>query len=167
MGKFGIKFDESPSLGGNHAPYIQSRRSHVYREHIDHLISRGNAYRCFCSEERLDHLRKSKTRLNSTVIYDKHCAGLSSEEVNKRLESNELFTVRMRVPKKDVAFKDPISNREILFESSNIDDSILFKSDGCPTYHLANVVDDHLMGITHVIRGEVCRYTILLIIGMD
>lgn len=150
----GIQWDEGPDCGGPHGPYRQSERTEIYRDHARQLISGGQAYRCFCTAERLDEMRKHQRDNKLTEGYDGHCLTLSKAEIETRLASGESHVIRLKVPDEGVCtFKDRFRD-EIRYEYKQIDDQILIKSDGFPTYHLANVVDDHLMGITHVIRGE-------------
>jgi glutamyl-tRNA synthetase len=151
----GINFDEGPRIGGDFGSYFQSERLDIYREKCNKLIDEQNAYYCFCTPERLENIRDEQKQLKLPQFkYDKHCLSLTKEEVEKNLESKVPFVVRLNVEKnKIVAFKDEIRGK-VEFDSSTIDDQVLIKSDGYPTYHLANVVDDYLMEISHVIRGE-------------
>jgi len=151
----GINFDEGPNLGGDYSPYLQSERLQIYKDHIQKLIRYEKAYYCFCSPERLESLREEQQKQKyPQAKYDKHCLLLSKSEIDEKLISGLPYVVRLNVqPDQKVIFDDVIRER-IEFDTNNIDDQVLLKSDGFPTYHLANVVDDHLMGITHVIRGE-------------
>ncbi|KAI8384338.1 glutamyl-tRNA synthetase [Radiomyces spectabilis] len=150
----GITYDEGPGCGGPHAPYYQSERTDLYRKFANDLIENGHAYRCFCTPERLQKVRESRHKTGRTVAYDKHCSYLSDEEIEEQLSQGKTFTVRLKVPSEgSTEFKDLVYG-QIHFNNKTIEDTILLKSDGYPTYHLANVVDDHLMGITHVLRGE-------------
>jgi glutamyl-tRNA synthetase len=151
----GINFDEGPVMGGDSGPYIQSERLNIYREQIEKLFTEGKAYYCFCTPERLEALREEQQKQKlPQAKYDKHCLSLSNADIEQKLSSGIPHVVRLNVkPDQKVIFNDVIRN-EVEFETNNIDDQVLIKSDGYPTYHLANVVDDHLMGITHVIRGE-------------
>jgi len=151
----GIQFDEGPNLGGNCPPYLQSERLQIYKDHIQKLIQDEKAYYCFCSPERIEKLREEQQKQKlPQAKYDKLCLHLSKNEVEGKLKSGLPFVIRLNVqPDQKVVFDDVIRAR-VEFETNNIDDQVLIKSDGYPTYHLANVVDDHLMGITHVIRGE-------------
>ncbi len=152
----GLGWDEGPDVGGPHGPYRQSERLEIYKEHVALLLNRGEAYRCFCDRERLDALRKQQVAAKApTLGYDGHCRMLAAEDVAAKLAASEPFVVRLRVPDDGVTtFVDHLRAEPIRFENRLVDDQVLQKSDGYPTYHLANVVDDHLMGITHVIRGE-------------
>lgn len=140
---------------GDYGPYKQSERLELYREHAEKLVERGVAYRCFCTSERLAELREEQAAQKLPPKYDKRCLALSAEEVRTRLENGEASVIRLNVDPagEAIAFSDLIRG-EVSFHPKDIDDQVLLKSDGFPTYHLANVVDDHLMGITHVIRGE-------------
>ncbi len=150
----GIGFDEGPIEGGACGPYVQSERTELYREHANQLIANGHAYVCFCTPERLDTVRKSQQAAGIPPMYDRHCRNLSKEEVDSRVAAGEPHVVRLRVPIGEmVRFHDMIRD-DVEFDSRTIDDQVLLKSDGFPTYHLANIVDDHYMQVTHVIRGE-------------
>lgn len=151
----GLEYDEGPDKDGKYGPYVQSQRLQIYKNHAEELIKNGKAYYCFCTSQRLESLREEQQKLKlPQAKYDKHCLSLTSDEVSEKLSQNISHTVRLNViAGQKISFTDVI--REIVeFESDNVDDQILIKSDGYPTYHLANVVDDHLMKITHVIRGE-------------
>jgi glutamyl-tRNA synthetase len=151
----GINFDEGPNQGGDCAPYLQSERLQIYKDHIQKLIKEEKAYYCFCTPERLEKLREEQQKQKlPQAKYDKHCLHLSESEIEGKLKSGVPYVVRLNVqPDQKIFFNDVIRGR-VEFETNNIDDQVLLKSDGFPTYHLANVVDDHLMGISHVIRGE-------------
>ena len=149
----GIQWDEGPDCGGDHGPYRQSERLDIYEKEINRLLEQGDAYRCFCSTERLNELRAQQMADKQTPRYDGHCLSLSAEESVKRALS-EPHVVRMKIPDSGTCqFHDELRG-EVSIEWSQIDHQVIRKSDGFPTYHLANVVDDHLMEITHVIRGE-------------
>jgi glutamyl-tRNA synthetase len=150
----GLTWDEGPDIGGPHGPYRQSERFEIYKQHAQVLIDKGAAYRCFCTSERIAELRKMQLAQKQNPGYDGHCRSLAREESDRRAAGGEPFVVRLAMPKiGETVVKDRLRG-EILFANSGIDDQVLLKSDGFPTYHLANVVDDHLMGITHVIRAE-------------
>jgi glutamyl-tRNA synthetase len=134
-------------------PYLQSERLKLYQEHAEMLLESGHAYRCFCSRERLEEMRKGQEAAHQPVKYDRACLSLAGEEVKSRLEKQEPHVVRLKVPDGETSFDDVIRGR-ITIPNREVDDQVLLKSDGFPTYHLAVVVDDHLMKITHVIRGE-------------
>ena len=149
----GIEFDEGPHTGGENGPYIQSERLHIYREYIDKLLKRGYAYRCFCSPERLETVRREQSADKKTPMYDRLCRDIPEAESSSRAE-NEPYVVRLKVPLEGVVCVIDGVRGKIEFNVTEIDDQVLLKTDGFPTYHLANVVDDHLMGVTDVIRGE-------------
>ncbi len=151
----GLDWDEGPDVGGPHGPYRQSERSELYREHAQTLIASGKAYRCFCTPERLAKMREERRAQKSTITgYDRHCRGIDADESTRRADAGEAFTVRLAVPiEGSTSFHDRLRG-DIDIDHEQIDDQVLLKSDGFPTYHLANVVDDHAMEITHVIRAE-------------
>jgi len=151
----GLDYDEGPFIEGDYKPYFQSERLQIYKEHCDYLIKNKKAYYCFCSPERLTKLREEQQqqKLNQTM-YDKHCLNLSEDEVNKNISDGIPYVIRLNVEHgKKIKFRDYI-REDVEFATELVDDQILIKSDGYPTYHLANVIDDHLMKISHVIRGE-------------
>ena len=150
----GIHFDEGPGRDGGCGSYIQSQRLDIYRHHSNELIEKGLAYRCFCTTERLEEVRKRQQAAKLSTSYDRHCRDLSKEEVDRRLSAGDSFVVRMKIPLGgEVRFEDLIRG-SVTIANDILDDQVIIKSDGFPTYHLAVVVDDHLMGISHVIRGE-------------
>ena len=150
----GITYDEGPDIGGPYGPYVQSERLELYREHAQKLIEMGHAYYCFCTPERLEKMRAEQIARKEPPRYDGTCRRLSPEEVAEKLQSGIPHVVRLKMPQEgETTFQDIIRG-EVTFQNALIDDQILLKSDGYPTYHLANVVDDHYMKITHVIRGE-------------
>ncbi|CAM0137276.1 Glutamate--tRNA ligase mitochondrial [Umbelopsis sp. WA50703] len=149
----GINYEEGPSKGGPHAPYSQSERTEIYRSHADQLLENGSAYRCFCSQERLKSVRERSAKAGKPMAYDRHCLSLSKEEVDENLKANKPFTIRLNTPEGTTVVHDQVYGK-VEFNNRTIDDAVLMKSDGFPTYHLANVIDDHLMDITHVLRGE-------------
>lgn len=139
---------------GNFGPYIQSQRLDIYQKYIKTLLDSGNAYYCFCSKEKLDKTREKQRIEGLTAGYDGHCRDLSKEDVEKRLLAGEPYVIRLKFPKsRDIKFND-IVRGEVVMNTDDLDDQVLIKSDGFPTYHFAVVVDDYLMGITHIIRGE-------------
>jgi len=146
--------DEGPDIGGPVGPYIQSERTGIYRSYAEMLIEKGEAYYCFCTKERLDLLRSNAEALKRPFRYDKHCMNLSKEEVANKLAEGVPYVIRQKNPVEGTtSFADEIYG-VITVDNSELDDMILIKSDGFPTYNFANVVDDHLMGITHVVRGS-------------
>ena len=152
--RYGLDWDEGPGKGGPHGPYIQSQRLDIYRQKVQELVDKGRAYYCFCSKERLAEVRAKQQAAHQPPHYDQHCRHLSQDEVEQRLAAGESHVVRLKVPDdQEISFVDLLRG-EISFNSKQVDDQVLLKSDGYPTYHLAVVVDDHLMQISHVIRGE-------------
>jgi glutamyl-tRNA synthetase len=149
----GLIWDEGPDIGGPVGPYVQSERRRIYQEYAHKLIEKGGAYYCFCDKERLDELKKVHEASGMPHKYDGHCRELSKEEVKRELASGKPYVVRQKIPGEGVtAFHDEVFGG-ISVENSTLDDNILIKTDGFATYNFANVVDDHLMGITHVVRG--------------
>src|SRR5260370_29950650 len=150
----GLAWDEGPDIGGPFGPYRQSERLEIYQREVKTLLASGAAYRCFCTAERLDGVRQEQRRQSLFVGYDGHCRGLPRAEAESRAAAGEPFVVRLAMARTgETVFVDRLRG-EVKFDNAQIDDQILLKTDGFPTYHLANVVDDHLMEITHVIRAE-------------
>jgi glutamyl-tRNA synthetase len=157
----GLEWDEGPDVGGPHGPYRQSERGGIYTQHTQVLLDKGHAFRCFCTKERLDALRAEQMAAQKTPGYDGHCAHLSADEVSRRVAAGEPSVVRMKVPRPGrlegegaICEIDDLLRGRIEIPWEQVDMQVLMKADGMPTYHLANVVDDHLMQITHVLRGE-------------
>ena len=152
--EMGIDYDEGPDKGGPVGPYIQSQRLDIYKKYADELIKKRGAYYCFCTKERLDELRENQTKRKLAPMYDHHCRTLPKEDIEKNLAAKMPYIIRQAIPlDTKIVFNDLIRDR-MEFDSNTLDDHVLMKSDGFPTYHLAVVVDDHLMEISHVIRGE-------------
>ena len=150
-----LDWSEGPDVGGTHGPYRQSERLDIYKKHCDELVEKGCAYHCFCTKERLDELRKKQMENKETMGYDGNCLSLSKEDVEQKLSEGLNYVIRLKVDKsKTTSFFDEVRQQDIEFQNAEVDDQVLLKADGFPTYHLANVVDDHLMEITHVMRGE-------------
>ena len=145
----GIMYDEGPDVGGDFGPYVQSERKSIYTEYAKKLVELGGAYYCFCTPERIETLKDDAGNMR----YDKHCLKLSKEEVERRISAGEPYVIRQNVPESGVGSYNDLVYGEISVDYKDIEDGILIKSDGMPTYNFANVIDDHLMGITHVIRG--------------
>lgn len=145
----GIMYDEGPDVGGDFGPYVQSERKAIYTEYAKKLVDLGGAYYCFCSPERIAGLKDS----DGNMKYDKHCLKLSKEEVQAKLDAGEPYVIRQNVPESGTGSYRDLVYGDISVDYKDIEDGILIKSDGMPTYNFANVIDDHLMGITHVIRG--------------
>lgn len=158
----GIDYDEGVFVNnegridekGDYGPYIQSQRLNIYTKYVEKLIEQGDAYYCFCSKDRLDKVREEQKIKGLIPKYDGFCRNLSKEEVNKRIENGEEYVVRLKLPSgTDIEFEDLVRGK-ISINTDDTDDQVLLKSDGYPTYHMAVVVDDHLMNISHVVRGE-------------
>jgi len=148
----GLKHDEGPDIGGEYGPYVQSERKDMYLPYAEQLIAEGKAYRCFCTKERLESIQQD----SEFGGYDRHCRDLSQEEIDKLLAEGVPYVIRQKMPLEgSTTFVDAVFG-EITVENSELQDQILIKSDGFPTYNFANVIDDHTMGITHVVRG--CEY---------
>jgi glutamyl-tRNA synthetase len=150
----GLRWDEGPDVGGPRGPYRQSERTSIYREHAEELVRRGMGYPCFCTRERLDALREEQKAKKLNFGYDGRCRSLSKAEVDRRRSAGEAHVIRLAMPDAGETVVRDLLRGEVRFDNAQVDDQILLKSDGLPTYHLANVVDDHLMGVTHVIRAE-------------
>jgi glutamyl-tRNA synthetase len=151
---FGLEWDEGPDVGGPLGPYRQSERTDLYRQHAAQLLETGHAYRCFCTPERLQRVREEQTARKQAPGYDRFCRNLTAQQVQSNLAAGMPFSVRFRMPLAGETQVVDLLRGEIAFQNANLEDLILLKSDGYPTYHLANVVDDHLMAISHILRGE-------------
>ncbi len=145
----GIMYDEGPDVGGDFGPYVQSERKNIYTEYAKKLVELGGAYYCFCTPDRIESLKDE----TGNIRYDKHCLNLSKEEIQRRIDAGEPYVIRQNVPLEGTGSYNDLVYGEISVDYKDIEDGILIKSDGMPTYNFANVIDDHLMGITHVIRG--------------
>ncbi|NMC35553.1 glutamate--tRNA ligase [Candidatus Beckwithbacteria bacterium] len=150
----GLTEDESPRKPGDVGPYRQSQRLDIYKKHAQELVAKGHAYYCFCTPERLNQVRTEMQKVGKVPMYDRHCRNLSPEEVQQRIQAGEKYVIRLKVPDNQTIKVQDLIRGEITFHSNDVDDQVLLKSDGFATYHLASMVDDHLMGITHVVRGE-------------
>ena len=152
--RYGLDWDEGPGKEGDCGPYIQSARLDIYKREVQKLIDNDRAYYCFCSKDRLAEVKEQQLASRQAPHYDRHCRNLSQEEVTQRLAKGEEYVIRLKVPEnQEITFTDLLRGK-ITFNSNLIDDQVLLKSDGYPTYHLAVVIDDHLMRISHVLRGE-------------
>lgn len=149
-----LNYDEGPDIGGPFGPYVQSERKAIYKEYAEKLVELGGAYYCFCSKERLDQLRKGSESQSGVFEYDGFCKRLTNEEIESRLQNNEAYVIRQKVPKTGSTSFEDLVYGTITVENETLADGILLKADGMPTYNFANVVDDHLMEITHVVRGS-------------
>ena len=150
----GLLWDEGPDIGGPVGPYVQSERMGIYKEYALKLVELGAAYYCFCDKERLEEVRELQKASGIAPQYDRHCRNLTPEEVQAKLDAGEPYVIRQKVPLEGTTTFDDVVYGSITVENSTLDDQVLLKADGFPTYNFANVVDDHLMGITHVIRGS-------------
>lgn len=150
----GLMWDEGPDIGGDYGPYIQSERRGIYKEYAQKLVELGKAYYCFCDKERLDNVRAKQEAEKLTPKYDRHCSNLSKEEVEKNIAKGKSFVIRQKMPESGTTSFDDVVFGTITVENESLDDGVLLKSDGLPTYNFANVVDDHLMNITHIVRGN-------------
>jgi len=149
-----IDWDEGPDVGGPHGPYRQSARKHIYQEHPQLLIDSDHAFHCFCTAERLDAMRTAQRAAGENPRYDGQCLNLSADEVHARLGAGDEHVIRMRIPEEGTCTFEDALRGQIEIPYAQVDMQVLIKHDGFPTYHLAVVVDDHLMGITHILRGE-------------
>ena len=150
----GLSHDEGPDVGGPCGPYVQSERKDMYLPYAKQLVESGHAYYCFCTKERLDEARAEAEKKGETFKYDKHCLNLSKEEIQAKLDAGEPYVIRQNIPTTGKAGFDDVSYGHVEVDCDTLDDNILIKADGLPTYNFANVIDDHLMGITHVMRGN-------------
>lgn len=150
----GLHHDEGPDIGGEYGPYVQSERMGMYMDYAKELVEKGEAYYCFCTKERLESLKESNAEGTAFAKYDRHCLGLSKEEVQAKLDAGVPFVIRQKMPDSGTTTFSDVVYGDITVENTELDDQILMKADGFPTYNFANVVDDHLMHITHVVRGS-------------
>ncbi|MBR0157779.1 MAG: glutamate--tRNA ligase [Clostridia bacterium] len=150
----GIGYDEGPGKEGDCGPYIQSQRRDIYKKYAEELVRRGHAYYCFCTKERLESLKGGDENLGAALNYDRHCRTISQEEVAKNLAEGKPYVIRQLMPTEGTTTFTDLVYGDITVDNKTLDDQVLLKSDGLPTYNFANVVDDHLMGITHVVRGN-------------
>ncbi len=150
----GLNHDEGPDIGGEYGPYVQSERKDIYKPYAEQLVKSGKAYYCFCTKERLDALHESKGDGEFSGGYDRHCRNLPQEEVERLLAANTPYVIRQKMPFEGSTTFDDAVYGSITIENKELEDQILIKSDGYPTYNFANVIDDHLMHITHVVRGS-------------
>ena len=149
----GMDWDEGPDKGGDYGPYVQSERKTLYLPYAEQLIESGHAYRCFCTKEELEERRTEASARGETFKYDKHCQHLSKDEIQAKLDAGVPCVIRQNVPEEGTTTFHDLLFGSITVENSTLDDNVLIKADGMPTYNFANVVDDHLMAITHVMRG--------------
>ena len=150
----GFKIDEGPNNDKGYGPYIQSERKDIYKKYAEELVEKGKAYYCFCTEDELNAMRERANARHKPFLYDGRCSRLTKEMVKEKLDSGASYVIRQKMPKTGTTIVDDIIYGKIKIDNSILDDQILLKSDGFPTYNFANVIDDHLMEITHVIRGK-------------
>ncbi|WP_334298080.1 glutamate--tRNA ligase [Anaerotignum lactatifermentans] len=150
----GLHHDEGPDIGGDYGPYVQSERMGMYMDYAKELVEKGQAYYCFCTKERLESLKESNAEGAAFAKYDRHCLHLSPEEVQAKLDAGVPYVIRQKMPDSGTTTFTDVVYGEITVDNAELDDQILMKADGFPTYNFANVVDDHLMCITHVVRGS-------------
>ena len=150
----GLTWDEGPDIGGPVGPYVQSQRMGMFKQYAEQLVKEGKAYYCFCTEDRLNEMHEAQRAAGEMTHYDGHCRHLTQEEIDAKLAAGEPYVIRQKIPESGVAGFDDVVYGHIEVDVKELDDQILIKTDGMPTYNFANVVDDHLMGITHVIRGS-------------
>jgi len=151
---FNLVYDEGPDVGGPYGPYIQTERLEIYKKYIQELLDKKLAYYCFCSPKRLDEMRLVQKAAKKIPKYDRQCLKLSDKEIQTKLKNGEKYVIRLKVPdNQNISFNDQIRGK-ITFNTNEVDDQVLIKSNGIPTYHFAVVVDDHLMQITQIMRGE-------------
>lgn len=150
----GIKFDEGPHIGGDYGPYIQSQRRKIYDKYKNELLKTSQAYHCFCTPERLEKMRADQQAQKLPPRYDRRCRDLNADEVKERIAKGEKYVIRQKMPLEGEVIVHDELRGDIKFKASELDDQVLIKSDGMPTYQFANVIDDHLMEISHIIRGE-------------
>ena len=150
----GLTWDEGPDIGGPVGPYVQSQRMGMFKQYAEQLVKEGKAYYCFCTEDRLNEMHEAQRAAGEMTHYDGHCRHLTQEEIDAKLAAGEPYVIRQKIPESGVAGFDDVVYGHIEVDVKELDDQILIKTDGMPTYNFANVVDDHLMGITHVVRGS-------------
>ena len=150
----GMLWDEGPDIGGDYGPYVQSERKSMYKPYAEQLVKSGKAYYCFCTNEELDARREAASAKGEVWKYDKHCLHLSPEEVQRRIAAGEPHVIRQNIPLSGEASFDDVLYGHIAVDCAELDDMVLIKADGMPTYNFANVIDDHTMAITHVMRGN-------------
>jgi glutamyl-tRNA synthetase len=150
----GLDWQEGPDAGGPHSPYIQSQRADIHRAHAEQLIDSGKAYYCFCTRERLEQVRAAQIAAKQQSRYDGHCRAIARDEARGRKAAGEACVVRFKSPDRGAVTAHDVIRGDVSVDAATLDDFVILKSDGLSLYHLAAMVDDHLMGITHVIRGS-------------
>ena len=150
----GIEWDEGPDIGGPYGPYRQTERKEIYQKVAEQLVEQGDAYYCFCTPERLEEMRNQQTANNEFPHYDGHCRDIPLEEAKRRVAAGEPHVVRLKVPHEGTTVVHDMLRGDIAIDNKQLEDAIILKTDGWALYHLAAMVDDHMMGITHVIRSS-------------
>lgn len=150
----GLTWDEGPDIGGDYGPYVQSERMGIFKGYAEQLVKDGNAYYCFCDKDRIDEMRLVQKASGQTPHYDGHCRNLTKEQIDEKIAQGIPYVIRQKMPTEGKTSFEDVVYGHIEVDNDTLDDQILIKTDGMPTYNFANVVDDHLMGITHVIRGS-------------
>ncbi|MFA5827928.1 MAG: glutamate--tRNA ligase [Candidatus Shapirobacteria bacterium] len=151
---YGLIYDEGPDVGGPFGPYVQTERLAIYQKYIQELLLKKLAYHCFCTPERLDEMRTLQKAAKKIPKYDRHCLALTPDEINQKIENGQEYVIRLRIPDNETIVFNDLIHGEIKFNTNDLDDQVLIKSNGIPTYHFAVVVDDHLMEISHIIRSD-------------
>lgn len=151
---YGLNWDEGPDIGGPFAPYVQTKRLDIYKKYTQQLLDQNNAYPCFCTEERLTEMRDLQKAAGNLPKYDRHCLSLSKEEIKTKITNGEKYVVRIKIPEKQTIVIEDLIRGKIKFNTNDVDDQVLVKSNGIPTYHFAAAIDDQLMEISHIIRGD-------------
>ena len=151
---FALMYDEGPDIGGPFGPYTQTERLDIYQKYIKELLESGHAYHCFCTQDRLNEVRATQKAAKKVPKYDRHCLNLSKDEIQKNLDNKIPYVIRMKIPDNETIVFEDLVRGQIKFNSNDLDDQVLVKSNGIPTYHFAVVVDDHLMQISHIIRSD-------------
>lgn len=150
----GIEFDEGPDIGGKHGPYIQSERTKIYNKYIEKLLEKGEVYRCFCTPDRLEKMRADQAKQKLPPRYDRACRNLTQKEIEEKIKIGDRFVIRQKMPLEGEVIVHDELRGDIKFKAEDLDDHVLIKSNGIPTYQFASVVDDHEMEISHVLRGD-------------
>jgi glutamyl-tRNA synthetase len=151
---YGLIYDEGPDVGGPYGPYVQTKRLEIYQKYIKELLDKGFAYYCFCTQESLDEMRALQKAAKKVPKYDRRCLALTPDEIKQKIKNGEKYVVRLKIPDNETIVFNDLIHGEIKFNSNDLDDQVLIKSNGIPTYHFAVVVDDHLMQVSHIIRSD-------------
>lgn len=152
--EYGLIYDEGPDVGGPFGPYVQTERLAIYQKYIQELLAKKLAYYCFCTPKRLDEMRTLQKAAKKIPKYDRHCLALTPDEINQKIKNHQEYVIRLKIPDNETIVFNDLIHGEIKFNTNDLDDQVLIKSNGIPTYHFAVVVDDHLMKISHIIRSD-------------